>query len=64
MFSITKKINMKKTYCVICSKYRKFKSSKTSPIFKKTLFPLTICSKCEYKDENILKKNEVRHWVV
>ena len=53
MLSITKKISMKKTYCVICSKYRKFKSSKTSPIFKKTLFPLIVCSKCEYKDENI-----------
>ena len=30
IFSITKKIKMKKLYFVICGKYRKFKNTKTS----------------------------------
>ena len=35
IFSITKKIEMKKIYCVICGKYRKFKNPKIPYIFKK-----------------------------
>ena len=40
---------MKKLYCIICSKYRKFEQSKTSYIFKKALVLSVICSK--YKNE-------------
>ena len=51
IFSITKKIKMKKIYCVICGKYRKFEKPKTSYIFEKTLVLSIICSKCENEDE-------------
>ena len=50
-FSITKKIKMKKIYCVICGKYRKFEKPKISYIFEKTLVLSIICSKCENEDE-------------
>ena len=45
---------MKKIYCVICSKYRKFEKPKISYLFEKALVPSVICSKCE----NELFKNE------
>ena len=51
IFSITKKIKMKKIYCVICGKYRKFEKPKISYIFEKTLVLSIICSKCENEDE-------------
>ena len=47
MFSITKKVNMKKLYCVICGKGRKFKNPKISYIFEKKISFFIICSKCE-----------------
>ena len=37
IFSITKKVKIKKIFCVICGKYRKFKKPKISYIFEKTL---------------------------
>ena len=49
---------MKKIYCVICGKYRKFKNPKISYIFEKTLVLTIICSKYENKDEKIFKKEE------
>ena len=51
IFSITKKIKMKKIYCVICGKYREFEKPKISYIFEKTLVLSIICSKCENEDE-------------
>ena len=35
IFSITKKIKMKKIYCVICGKYRKFENLKCHAFSKK-----------------------------
>ena len=60
MFSLTK---MKKLYCIICGKYRKFKNPKISYIFKKILvFPI-ICSKCKMKMKKLLqKKNQLRYY--
>ena len=42
---------MKKLYCAICGKYRKFRNPKISYIFEKTLVLSVICSNCENKDE-------------
>ena len=42
---------MKKIYCVICGKYKKFKNPKTSYIFEKALIIFIICSKRENGDE-------------
>ena len=58
MFSITKKITMKKIYCVICDKYRKFQNSKISYILEKTLILCIFFSKFENEDEKILKEEE------
>ena len=63
MFSITKKV--KKLYCVICDKYRKFQEPKISYILEKTLVLSIIFSKC--KNEEIYKKylkdtNQLRYW--
>ena len=49
---------MKKLYCVICGKYRKFKKHKISYIFEKALLLCIICSKCENEVERIFKKEE------
>ena len=57
-----KKIKMKKLYCVICSKYRKFKKPKKSYILERTLVISIICSKCKNKDEKYLKKkNQLKY---
>ena len=45
IFSITKKINMKKVYCAICGKYRKFKNIKILDISEITLVLSIICNK-------------------
>ena len=42
---------MKKLYCVICGKYRKFEKHKTSYLLGKTLVFSIICSKCKHEDE-------------
>ena len=42
---------MKKIYCIICGKYKKFKNPKTSYIFEKILIIFIICSKRENGDE-------------
>ena len=49
---------MKKIYCVICGKYRKFEKPKISYIFKKTLVLSIICSRCKNEDEKIYKEEE------
>ena len=49
---------MKKLYCVIFGKHRKFKNPKILYIFEKTLvFPI-ICCKCKNEDEKIFKDEE------
>ena len=51
---------MKKVYCVICGKYRKFEKPKTSYILEKTVLSI-ICIKCKNEDEKYLKKkNQLR----
>ena len=49
---------MKKIYCFICGKYRKFENPKISRIFKKTIVLSIVCSKCGNKDENIFKEEK------
>ena len=49
---------MKKLYCVICSKCRKFEKPKMSQLLEKTLVLSIICSKCENEDEKIFKEEE------
>ena len=44
---------MKKLYCVICGKYRKFKNPKISYVLEKTLARSIICSKCKNSGEKI-----------
>ena len=46
---------MKKLYCVICSKYRKFEKSKISYLSEKALVLSISCSKCKNEAENISK---------
>ena len=43
---------MKKSYCTICGKYRKFEKPKNSLVVS------IICSKCKNEDEKIFKKEE------
>ena len=47
---------MKKIYCLICGKYKKFKNLKIYHTFEKTLVLSIICSKCESEDEKIFKE--------
>ena len=47
---------MKKLYCVICGKYRKFEKPKMSYILEKTFVLSIICSKCKNEDEKIFKE--------
>ena len=49
---------MKKLYCVICGKYRKFEKPKISYLLEKTLVLSIICSKCENEDEKLNKEEE------
>ena len=49
---------MKKIYCVICSKYRKFQKSKISYLLEKTLVLSIICCKCKNEDEKLFKEEE------
>ena len=47
---------MKKQYCVICGKYRKFKKPKIPYLLEKTLVLSIICSKCKNEDEQVFKE--------
>ena len=49
---------MKKLYCVICGKYRKFEKPKISYIFKKALVFSIICSKFKNEDEKLFTEEE------
>ena len=46
---------MKKIYCVICGKYRKFEKPKISYLLEKKNISI-ICSKWKNEDEEYLKK--------
>ena len=53
---------MKKLYCAICSKYRKFEKLKITYFLEKTLALSVICSKCKNEDEKHLrKKNQLKY---
>ena len=54
IFSITKKVKMKKLYCVI-ENLRKLKYHTS---WKKTLFRSTICRNCKNKDEKMFREEE------
>ena len=47
---------MKKFYCVICGKYRKFEKPKISYLLEKTLVLSIICSTCKNEDEKLFKE--------
>ena len=55
---------MKKLYCVICSKYRKFEKLKISYVLEKTLVLSIISSKCKNEDEKIFKAEEYQKFLV
>ena len=46
---------MKKWYCIICGKYRKFEKPKISNLLKETLVLSIICSKCKNEEGKIFK---------
>ena len=61
MFSITKKVQMEKIYCVVCRKYRKFKNLKYQT-FSKNISSFYFCSKCKNEDKKYLKnKDQLRY---
>ena len=49
---------MKKLYCFICGKYRKFQNPKISYIFEKGLIFCNISSKCKNEGEKIFTEEE------
>ena len=49
---------MKKLYCVICNKYRKFEKPKILYLLEKILVLSIICSKCKSEAEKIFKQEE------
>ena len=49
---------MKKIYCVIWGKYRKFEKPKISYLLEKTVLPI-IYSKCKHEDEKIFKEESI-----
>ena len=50
---------MKKLYCVICGKYRKFENPKISFILEKTLVLSIISSRCKNKNRKIFKEESI-----
>ena len=52
---------MKKLYCVICGKYRKYEKPKIH-FLEKTLVFFIICNKCPNKDEKIFSKNKLYNY--
>ena len=49
---------MKKLYCIICGKYRKFEKPKIIYFLQTTLVLSIICNKCKNEDEKIFKEEE------
>ena len=48
---------MKKLYCVICSKYRKFEKPKKSNLLEKTVLSI-ICNKCKNEEEEVFPEED------
>ena len=46
---------MKKIFCIICCRYRKFGKSEISYLLEKTLLLSIICSKCKNEDKKLFK---------
>ena len=51
-------MKIKKIYCIICGKNKKFKNLKISYIFEKTLVVSIIYNKCGNEDEKIFKEED------
>ena len=49
---------MKKIYCVICDKYKKYRTPKISHIFERSLAVSIICRKYDNEDTKIFKEKE------
>ena len=49
---------MKKLYCVICLKYRKFEKPKISFFLEKALVISIICSQCKNEDEKLFEEED------
>ena len=49
---------MKKLYCVICCKYKKFEKLEILYFLEKRLVLSIICSKCKNEDEKLFKEVE------
>ena len=49
---------MKKLYCVICCKYKKFEKLEILYLLEKRLVLSIICSKCKKEDEKLFKEVE------
>ena len=49
---------MKKLYCVICGKYRKFEKPKTSYLLEKTVLSI-ICCTCKNEEKTFKEKESV-----
>ena len=47
---------MKKLFCVICSKYKKFEKPEISYLLEKTLVLSIFCNKCKNEDEKSFKE--------
>ena len=55
---------MKKLYCVICSKYKKFEKRKILYLLEKILVLSIICCKCKNEDEKIFTEEEYEKFLV
>ena len=53
---------MKKIYYIKCIKYGKFKNTKISYVFYKTLAPFIICEIFKEGDETIFKEEESKRY--
>ena len=49
---------MKKLYCLICGKYRKFEKPEISYLLEKPLVISIMCSKWKNEDEKLFKEEE------
>ena len=49
---------MRKWYCVICGKHKKFEKPKIWYLLEKTLVLSIICSNCKSEDEETFKEEE------
>ena len=49
---------MKKLYCVVCGKYRKFKKPEISYILEKTVVLSIVSNKCKNEDKKMFKEEE------